>query len=166
MENHAATDAAHQHMSPGAVLAQVRELRQESKHEQALALLRRLESSDRLEAWLMRADSVFEVGQHAPQTVLLEESITAWQYCLKLLPTHASPEEQVRLQCGLADALFVLGGCESGAERLLVAVAAYRDALQYCSLQRAPLHWGLIFYNLGAALYILGVREADPALLE
>ena len=55
---------------------------------------------------------------------------------------------------------------ETGAERLLEAVEAYRAALEEWTRERAPLDWAMTQNNLGNALSTLGGREAGTARLE
>jgi tetratricopeptide (TPR) repeat protein len=45
-------------------------------------------------------------------------------------------------------------------------VAAYQEALKERTRERVPLDWAATQYNLGSALYELGLREADTAKLE
>jgi hypothetical protein len=53
-----------------------------------------------------------------------------------------------------------LGERESGTERLLEAVKAYRDALKEFTRERVPFDWATTQNNLGIALAMLGERES------
>ena len=54
-----------------------------------------------------------------------------------------------------------LGERESGTARLEEAVAAYREALLEWTRDKVPLRWAVTQNNLGAALRVLGEREAE-----
>jgi len=65
----------------------------------------------------------------------------------------------------LGNALSRLGERESGTERLLEAVEAYRDALKEWTRERVPLDWAMTQNNLGNALSTLGQRESGTERL-
>jgi hypothetical protein len=76
------------------------------------------------------------------------------------------PLDWATTQSNLGLALSRLGERESGTERLLEAVAAYRDALKERTRERAPLDWARTQNDLGTALGALGERESGTAGLE
>ncbi len=49
---------------------------------------------------------------------------------------------------------------------LLIAIAAYREALKEYTRERVPLDWAMMQNNLGAALSALGERKSGTARLE
>jgi exonuclease VII small subunit len=76
------------------------------------------------------------------------------------LVNAAGPLDWAMTQNNLGNALRVLGERESGTARLEEAVAAYRDALQEYTRERAPLQWATTQMNLGTALSTLGERDS------
>ena len=80
-------------------------------------------------------------------------------------PASASPLHWATTQNNLGNALWTLGERESGTERLLEAVNAYRDALKEWTRERVPLDWAMTQNNLGNALRTLGERESGTERL-
>ncbi len=70
------------------------------------------------------------------------------------------PLDWAAAQNNLGNALWTLGGRESGTGRLEEAVAAYRAALEELSRDRVPLQWAGTQDNLGNALATLGGASA------
>jgi hypothetical protein len=81
------------------------------------------------------------------------------------LPRARDSDERGLAQNNLANALSTLGERESGTERLLEAVQAYRDALKERTRERVPLDWAMTQNNLGSALRALGQRESGTERL-
>src|SRR5512139_3759612 len=73
-------------------------------------------------------------------------------------PSRNTPASACR-STGPCNALWRLGGRESGTARLEEAVAAYRDALKEYTRERVPLQWATTQNNLGNALETLGEGE-------
>jgi hypothetical protein len=61
---------------------------------------------------------------------------------------------------------MMLAQRESGTERLVEAVAAYREALKERTRERVPLAWAGSFGNEGIALMLLAERRGDAAMAE
>ena len=61
-------------------------------------------------------------------------------------------------QNNLGIALAMLRQRETGTERLLEAVEAYRDALKERTRERVPLQWAMTQNNLGNAQALLNER--------
>jgi tetratricopeptide (TPR) repeat protein len=64
------------------------------------------------------------------------------------------------MQNNLGNALRTLGQRESGTQRLIEAVEAFRDALKEWTRERVPLQWATTQTNLGNALWTLGESES------
>ena len=69
-------------------------------------------------------------------------------------------------QCGLGNALAVLGVREGRTATLEDAVIVYREALNEFTRERAPLQWATIQNNLGAVLATIGEEGSGTLSLE
>ena len=76
--------------------------------------------------------------------------------------TIGRSERRGALQVARGNALLALGERETGTERFVQAVEAYRAALDVRTRERVPLDWALILNNMGVALHALGERGGDP----
>jgi Tetratricopeptide repeat len=75
------------------------------------------------------------------------------------------PLQWAMTQNNLGTALRTLGERESGTERLLQAVDAYRDALKEWTRERVPLQWATTQNNLGNVQTLLNERlGSQPGL--
>lgn len=83
-----------------------------------------------------------------------------------MLATAYDNTERVIAANLLGNALLSLGSRDAQTVRLEEAIVAYRAGLAVSTRERMPLQWAATQSNLGAALSILGAREAGAARLE
>jgi tetratricopeptide (TPR) repeat protein len=110
-----------------------------------------------------QAETLFEYGRYRGSNVHLIAAIALRR---ELLTLAASTNERGGVWNGIGNALAVLGERESGTEKLELAVAAYRAALEEWTRERVPLQWAEAQNNLGNALLGLGERESGTVRLE
>ncbi len=105
----------------------------------------------------------YDRGRDRGLALDLEVSIELARRCTE----HAGTQDQRGAALtNLGNALWVLGGRESGTDHLDEAVTAYRSALEIRTRNRVPLDWAETQVNLGVALKDLGERRTDNAQLE
>jgi tetratricopeptide (TPR) repeat protein len=75
-------------------------------------------------------------------------------------------DAQARLLFDRAGEFYDQGEFKGDNAALLVAIAAFRAALEEWTRERAPLEWAMTQNNLGNALWTLGERESGTARLE
>ncbi len=130
---------------------------------QKIATLEHPDDADaRFEAMRARQDEFYVRGRDRGINFDLEIAIAiAWL----TLETGKNANQRSSAGNDLGNALATLGERESGSERLLESVAAYRAALLETTRERVPLDWATTQNNLGNALATLGARESGSERL-
>jgi tetratricopeptide (TPR) repeat protein len=103
-------------------------------------------------------DDWYERGRDRGLNFDLDVSIALARQALMIA---ASADQRGAALNDLGTALATLGEREGSSDRLVEAVAAYRDALQERTRDRVPLDWAMTQNNLGNALQTLGGREGS-----
>ncbi|MEM8570859.1 MAG: tetratricopeptide repeat protein [Pseudomonadota bacterium] len=142
--------------------------REASEHyAEAARILPQEERQARWRYELLRAISLYDLGQDFGENAALEVAIQTFREdALPLAPRVEAHLDWAKTQNNLGAALQTLGERESGAARLEEAIVAYRAALEEYSRDRVPLDWAATQNNLGIALRSLGARESGTARLE
>src|SRR6478609_2897525 len=78
---------------------------------------------------LRHADTLYRQGDERGENNALRSSIEVYRRALGEYPRSEAPLQWAMTQNNLGNALWTLGQRETGTERLLEAVEAYRDAL-------------------------------------
>jgi tetratricopeptide (TPR) repeat protein len=153
-----------------AALAKARELRLAGKLVDALKVLQvAAKRSKNIALWREIAGVADEIGGISPERKPLEMAVDACRQVIKLMEKEDRKVGSLlwaMVQDRFGNALRTLGERESGPERLVEAVAAYREALKERTRERVPADWAVTQNNLGNALAILGQRESGTTRLK
>ena len=139
--------------------------------EASLAFMEALECEE-------RSERERQEGRRRTRLRLLQEAVLfdklalngpAAAQKLRRMAAIAHPEDrdaQTNYLSDQAAAYYQQGDTRGDNSALLVAIAAYREALKERTRERVPLDWAMTQNNLGSALQILGARESGTARLE
>jgi tetratricopeptide (TPR) repeat protein len=137
----------------------------EAAAESIVGLAQALYGADSVQALALlssEADALDKEGDERGSNVHLLALISVRRHILNV----ASEDERGAARGYLGTALRTLGERENGTSKLEEAVAAYREALEELTRERAPLDWAGTLNNLGNALQRLGERENGTSKLE
>ncbi|MFA7386840.1 MAG: hypothetical protein WCZ87_04180 [Thiohalobacteraceae bacterium] len=113
-----------------------------------------------------RAAALEERGREYGDNAALEESIELYSHAvLPLAPESERPDDWSVTQHRLGNALGIAGQRRRGVHYLERSIAAFEQALQGRSRERAPLDWAATQLGLGNALGILAQRQGDDDML-
>jgi len=106
----------------------------------------------------------YEGGRYVAD--ILQPVADRLQRLLSPPPAWMDADMKGRAWHDLGVTLYRIGEQAGSSQRLLAAIAAYREALQERTRERVPLDWATTQTNLGNALWALGQREAGTARLQ
>ena len=113
-----------------------------------------------------RAAVLEELGREYGDNEALEQSIELYAHSvLPLAPQSERSDDWSATQHRLGNALGIAGQRRRGIHYLERSVAAFEQALQARSRERAPLDWAATQHGLGNALGILAQRQGDVDML-
>lgn len=110
-----------------------------------------------------QAAALHQQGEEFGDISALRSSIAVRRDLLSRYKREVVPLDWAAAQHDLGTSLQTLGARETGTDRLLEAVEAYRAALQERTRERIPLYWAATQTNLANALLSLGEREPGAA---
>ena len=104
-------------------------------------------------------------GQFRGDAAALEEAVAIGEDASRLALAMDDRDAWATTQTAIGTALEVLGGRETGTERLVQSVAAHEAALGARSRDRDPAAWAQVHNNLANALATIGEQTGDAVAL-